>query len=235
MVVFVQKDNIKPKEKIVEKLGDFILLNKNFFDIFCETLVICNKADYYGKNMLDPLFLINPSIDRMSEEANTFVEMLASFFDTTDKILDKRRGDIVEYLLENIAPQSDIDGDFIKGTEFYIYYNGLKLGTSNHDIDLGIYSSSDNLIELYECKVRLKSFLYDKPPLNKEGRRKLGYLKRVHNDLVSIQSKDIFLVCLESNILCYRHTLDKYGYHMINIMNKDSIESLMHKSRQALA
>lgn len=122
-----------------------------------------------------------------------------------------------------------------KEREFYIYYNGSKLGKSNHDIDLGVYSRTYNLIELYECKVKLKTFLYDKPPLSRESRRKLGYLKAVYNGLSSIQNREVFLVCLEYNTLQYRRTLDRYKYKMVNIMNREEIETLVCKHRQALA
>lgn len=235
LVVFKQKENIKPKEKIVEDLGDFILMNRSFFDIFCEIMTTCSDIDDYNKDTLYTLFLINPLIDRISSETEEFIYKIDKFFDTTNEKLDKRRGDIVEYLLEKIIPQTSTKEDFTKKTEFYIYYNGFKLGTSNHDIDVGVYSSVENFIELYECKVKLKSFLYDRPPLIKGNRRKLGYLKKVYKDLVDIDDKNIYLVCLEYNTLYYRHTLNKYGYNMIDIMDKTSIKKLMERKGQALA
>lgn len=230
MVVFQQKENVEPKEKIVKDLGDFILANRVFFDIFCEIIALCNKVDDYNKDTLELLFKINPLIDRNSDEADKFVGKITEFFDTTNEILNKRRGDIVEYVLEKNIPQTATKENFIKETEFYIFYKGSKLGTSNHDIDLGVYSSIENFIELYECKVKLKSFLYDRPPLTGNSRRKLGYLKKVYKGLTEVESKDIFLACLEINTLKYRHILDKYNYNIITIINRKDIKKLISRS-----
>ena len=234
MVVFKQKINVKPKDKVVKKLGDFILKNKVFFDIFCEIIIRCSKIEDFSKEFLDTLFLINPLIDKTSDKTYEFIDKITKFYDTTNKSLSKRRGDVVEYLFEEIVPQTDTKEAFIKETEFYIYYDGSKLGASNHDIDLGVYCEVENFIELYECKVRLQTFLFDRPPLERTSRRKLDYLKRVYQEITSVSNKNIFLVCLELNVVNYRYVLDKYNYKIINLIDRNSIEKLMFKNGQAL-
>ncbi|SHH44267.1 hypothetical protein SAMN02745135_00821 [Caloranaerobacter azorensis DSM 13643] len=228
MIQFRCKNSSSSKDDIVKEIGDFILKNKVFFDIFCDIMVRCSKLSDYNKSFIDTLFLIYYPIDLSSSLVLEFKSKLDEFFNTTDNMLNKRRGDVVEYILEKITPRKRTSSPFIKETEFYIYYKGYRLGTSNHDIDLGIYCDKDKFVELYECKVKLENFLYDRPPLKRKSRRKLGYLKEVYRRIQDID-KDIYLVCLEENLELYRDTLDKYGYAMISILSRNDIENLVKR------
>lgn len=178
MIQFERKNNFCLKDSIVSEIGDFILENKVFFNIFCDVIVRCSKVSDYNESFIDALFLIYYPIDLNSSLALEFKDKLNNFFNTTDDILDKRRGDVVEYILEKITPKKRTNSPFIKEIECYIYYKGKKLGHSNHDIDLGIYCDKDKFIELYECKVKLENFLYDRPPLRKKLEENLVILRR---------------------------------------------------------
>lgn len=165
-------------EPAVADLGDFIIRNPFLFRPAADLLLVFRHPNIHWEWVLRLLrwYTVDPTT------AAIFCRLLKDFYSCSQKRLNDRRGDILEYILWRCTPRNRTAVVHDKRHRCYLEdTRGNRIGQTRHDLDIGILGAV--FFEGYECKANVSNFL--RPPTQQATsikcthRRKLGYLCRI--------------------------------------------------------
>ena len=196
-----------------KNLSSFLLSNKQFLSVALFMLDI-------KKEPTDISLRINNSPKSSTIKGDVsfgeFINLMDEFYNTTQPLLDSRRGWLLELLVGECYPTSR-SPQCCMIPECLVYYLGSQL--SKKDVDVVF---KDAFIELLECKAAVINYLH--PPLPDETKDKLRLMERV-KDLANAHSLscNIYLATFNRDLNFPKSILRNNGFDSFKIMNRKDI------------
>ncbi len=205
-------------------LVKFLLENKDYIEISMFIIGINDKASYIEKIKKRFKLYANQHGLKNKEKLDELLTHIINFYNTTDDDLSKRRGDLLEQIVQRIEPVHVKNEKYKQYAECYIYHGEDLIKHS--DIDVVHESIDKKEAELIECKANLERFLKEKIPT--KSRKKLDFMNEVK--LISEEKEldySLFLATCLSDDTMSKNVLQQQGYYKFEVLTSiDIIENL---------
>jgi hypothetical protein len=166
---FRSKANTTDMSSVSEELGAFVLKNTDFLEPLFTILSRKPTAIQQRKDVEDRI-KSQMSYANICNNPNyeTFISILHKLYNTSDKSLARRRGEVLELIVREASPKPKLQFKLI--VESHVYSDGQKI--SEKDID--VVFDGDH-IDAIECKAILANYLFG-VPLPKRCKEKLLFM-----------------------------------------------------------
>lgn len=217
-LIFVTKPNPSSPNEVAKKLSNFLYINSIYLD---SVFSIMGKRTTPIRSLeeLDKRVKSHFSYIKISKDKNykKYLELLFQFYNTGDKSLEKRRGDLLELIARKAYP---LTTDKFKIIAESVVYDDKKL-IDNKDIDVVFQGY---FIDAIECKAVLKSYL--KPvPLPKKKREKLQFMAEVKSRSESYGTEcNLYLATYIKEDKLEQDILIRSGFECFNILSPIEIK-----------
>lgn len=212
-----------PSEKTIE-FGNFLLQNKEYIEMTFYIVSTHDKPENIGKiKRRFSLYLKQHGLIG-NIHLNKYQIHLNEFYNIDENGLKKRRGDLLELLVQNIKPIYIKSEEYKSYTECHIYKD--KQMIKHADIDVVNESTDKKKAELIECKANLKRQLGEK--ITGKIKNKLDFMNEVKSISEDLNlDYGLFLAtCLSDDIEC-NMVLEENGYGNFKVITSmDIIKNL---------
>lgn len=219
-----KKRGIVPPANDTINLVEFLINNKDYIEMTMFIVGVNDKASHIDKiKKRFKLFARQHSL-KNEEKLDGLLTCITNFYTTTDDDLSKRRGDLLELIVQKINPVYVTNEKYEQYTECYIYHGENIIKHSDIDV---VYESEDKKeAELIECKANLERFLKEKIPSS--SRKKLDFMNEVK--LISEEKEldyGLFLATCLADDTVSKKVLENQGYNKFEILTSiDIIQNL---------
>ncbi|MEG6570605.1 hypothetical protein [Thermoanaerobacterium thermosaccharolyticum] len=207
-------------DHIIKKLGDFLLSDKKFLNIFTK-IIIDEKRNLTEKHIKK---LIQRYVDAMiiSEyDSEIFLKLCDDF------LCYDIRGNLLEYIVQKLGPFK-LEGENCDYTcRTVIIYNEEKIGDADFDLvffnkDFVEHTTKEYICidksggEFIECKTDIKTFISEE--ISERSRKKLDFIKEVYNCFKQNSCSFFYIITFRREIAIFKNILEENNYGFINII-----------------
>ncbi|MBV4439313.1 hypothetical protein [Clostridium tyrobutyricum] len=225
---FKTKEHPKNIKQESIDLGNFLIKNKNYFDIICKILYR-RVAPINQIEKLKERIELFTEYDQIKNDNNynDFKSLLFNFYNTDISTLNDRRGDFLEFIVREAYPPNCNKNNCERIFECVFYNDGNLIDECNMDIDV-VFKYEQ--IDLIECKASLKAYL--KPPdrATRDKRKKLQlmyHVKNIVSEDIHINSCNLFFATLAKSSTYERSILGSWRFPNIDILTYPKIKNRM--------
>ncbi|WP_373844435.1 hypothetical protein [Clostridium sp.] len=224
---FKTKDYPKDFKQESIYLGEFLIENKDYFDITCKIL-------YRRVNSINQIKKLEERIETFREYSkikndngyNNFKLLLFNFYNTDDNTLKDRRGDFLEFIVREAYPNNCDKSKCERTFECVVHNNNELINGCNMDIDV-VFQYKE--IDLIECKASLKAYLKPSDRVPSSKRKKLQLMCDVKNIALNDYSINcnLFFATLAPSSTYESSILSNWNFSDIDILTYPKIKIRM--------
>lgn len=219
----------------VQKLGDFLISDRPFFNAYVRSINI-KKSDISG--YIQNKYVLAKSINK--EKFDEF-KILLNNFNTSVKDNKAKEGDLLEYIITKIRKPLKLNFNTLGyETECMIYEseNLTNICSNNCDVDVVLYNLDNSKIEedyicfekdieFLECKQDINSFVHIAKGgiLKKKTVKKLKMFKEINTKINRNDIKYIFPSFVSPGVVQVNY-LRRNGYGFIDIVDGVDLEKI---------
>jgi hypothetical protein len=222
-------------ESEIQKLGDFLISDKQFFDIFIRAINF-NKKDVL--NYIEIKYVTGKIIDKSKFD---IFKDIWNDFNSAVKTKKAKQGDLLEYIVTKVKkPLKLVFGNLDYESSCKIYSDkGIdNISSNNCDIDVVLYNLDrielddyfihfDDNVEFLECKHDVNTFLYlNNGKVDKDTLKKLEMFKDIKKVVGQADVKYIFPSFVNPLRKHIDYLKDK-GYGFIEVVDGNELRNIL--------
>lgn len=229
------KKNKMPYIGEVQKLGDFLISDKTFFNAFVRSINI-KKNDISG--CIERRYV---SAKIVNKEKYDEFNILWDNFNTVVKDKKAKQGDLLEYIVTKIKKPLKLNFKCVDYERECMIYEGedlINICSNNCDVDVALYNLDNTTIdegyicfekdiEFLECKQDINSFVHIAKGgiVKKDTLKKLKMFKEINTKINRNDVKYIFPSFVTPGMIQVNY-LRRKGYGFIDIVDGIELENI---------